>query len=71
MFPDDEDEEYLSVAEMDADSAAFLGCMAYSGNVRGDDGRESGYVQRMLDLDDAQVMGEIECAYLHTIELPF
>ena len=39
MFPDDEEEEYLSIAEMDADSADFLGCMAYSGNVRGDDGR--------------------------------
>ena len=40
MFPDDEEEKYLSIAEMDADSADFLGCMAYSGNVRGDDGRE-------------------------------
>ena len=43
MFPNDEEDEYLSVAEMDADSAGFLGSMAYAGNVPGDDGRGAAY----------------------------
>ena len=51
-----------SIAEQDADSAGYPGISGYIGRTPGDDGR------RMIALMDADAMGEIECAYLHTVE---